>query len=149
MKSISNLNQLLKSMQPKLIVGKFVFCTISNSKLSSLKINPRLLFHEEEGVTLILEKEVADKNKLSYDNIWSLITLNVNSDLAAVGFLAAITPALAQAGISVNVVSAYYHDHLFVPEGKAKKALIKLKELIDISRGQPKLFPKLAKPPSP
>lgn len=76
-----------------------------------------------------MEKEVADENRLPYDSVWSLITLNVNSDLAAVGFLAAITPALAQAGISVNVVSAYYHDHLFVPEGKAKEALKILQKL--------------------
>jgi hypothetical protein len=116
-------------MQPKRVSGKFVFCTVSNSKLSALKITPKLIFQEEEGVTLILEKEVADKNKLSYDKIWSLITLNINSDLSAVGFLAAITPALAQAGISVNVVSAYYHDHLFVPERKEKEAISVLKRL--------------------
>ncbi len=82
-----------------------------------------MLFQEEEGVTVIVEKAVADKSKLSYTQIWSLITLNVDSDLSAVGFLAAITPVLAKAGISVNVISAYYHDHLFVPEGKAKEAI--------------------------
>lgn len=107
-------------MQPKLISGKFTFCTV---KEIPPHIKPKLLFQEEESVTLILEKEVADKNKLSYDSVWSLITLNVNSDLAAVGFLAAITPELAKARISVNVISAYYHDHLFVPEGKAEEAL--------------------------
>ena len=102
-KAISNLNQLLSSMQPKLVPGKYVFCTV---KEVPPHIKPKLIFHEEEGVTLILEKEAADKNKLSYDKIWSLITLNVNSDLSAVGFLAAITKALAEAGISVNAVSA-------------------------------------------
>ena len=126
---ITNLNLLLKSMQPKLVSGKFVFCTIPKNKLLTLKINPLLIFQEEEGVTLIVEKEVADKNKLNYDKIWSLITLNVNSDLSAVGFLAAITPALAKAGISVNVVSAYHHDHLFVPEGKAREATKILQKL--------------------
>ncbi|MBI4980047.1 hypothetical protein HZC30_00650 [Candidatus Woesearchaeota archaeon] len=63
--AISDLNQLLKSMQPKLVSGKYVFCTVPKVKLTSLKITPKLLFQEEEGVTLILEKEVADENKLS------------------------------------------------------------------------------------
>ncbi len=128
-KPITNLNQLLKSMQPKLVSGKYVFCTIPKSKFSTLKLNPKLLFHEEEGVTVIVEKETADKNKLSYDKVWSLITLNVNSDLSAVGFLAAITPALAEAGISVNVISAYYHDHLFVLEEKKEEAMKVLQKL--------------------
>ena len=31
--------------------------------------------------------------------------------------------SLAEAGISVNAVSAFYHDHLFVPEHRADEAL--------------------------
>jgi hypothetical protein len=50
-----------------------------------------------------------------------MITLTVHSSLEAVGFLAA--GRLAEAGISVNAVSAYYHDHLFVAEHRADEAL--------------------------
>jgi hypothetical protein len=46
-----------------------------------------------------------------------------------VGFLAAITGRLADAGISVNPVSAFYHDHLFVPEHKADEALHHLQNM--------------------
>ena len=52
-----------------------------------------------------------------------MITLTVHSSLEAIGFLAAITGRLAEAGISVNAVSAFYHDHLFVPEHRAEEAL--------------------------
>lgn len=125
--TIKDLNELMKNMSPELVKKKLVFCTID--KTADLKILPIMVFREKEGVTLILRKEQADEYKLKYEGIWNMITLNVNSDLEAVGFLAKITEALAKNNISVNTVSAYYHDHLFVLENKSKKALDILKEL--------------------
>ena len=43
-----------------------------------------------------------------------MITLTVRSALAAVGSLAAVTTRLADAGMSVNPVPGYDHDHLRV-----------------------------------
>ena len=62
-----------------------------------------------------------------------MITLSVHSSLEAVGFLAAITARLANAGISVNAVSAFHHDHLFVPEHRASEALRLLQDMQDQS----------------
>lgn len=129
MSGIKNVDVLLKSMKPEHIKGKFVFYSISKEKFINLKIDPLLIFHEKEGVTLILNKASADKMKFSYQNVWALITLTVHSDLAAVGFLAVITKKLAEEGISVNAVSAYYHDHLFVPYEKVESAMKALKEI--------------------
>jgi uncharacterized protein len=56
--------------------------------------------------------------------------LTVHSSLEAVGFLAAITARLAETGISVNAVSAFYHDHLFVPHDRADEALARLQEMM-------------------
>jgi hypothetical protein len=129
MAGISDLKVLLRSMKPKLIDDEFVFCTMHEKRFSELKIKPLLVFKEKEGTTLVLEKEIADANSLPYSGSWALITLTVHSDLQAVGFLAKITEKLAENGISVNVVSAYYHDHLFVPFGKAEKTIQILEEL--------------------
>ena len=60
-----------------------------------------------------------------------MISLTVHSSLDAVGFLAAITTKLAQSGISVNPVSAFYHDHLFVPVNRADEAVSLLREFTD------------------
>ena len=57
------------------------------------------------------------------------ITLNIHSSLEAVGFLAALLPLLAAAGIGVNPVSAYFHDHLFVPAERAEAALAILRRV--------------------
>jgi hypothetical protein len=123
MSGIKNVDVLLKSMKPQQIRGEFVFCTIPIESFSKLNITPLLVFHEKEGVTIILNKESANKMKFSYQHVWAMITLTVHSDLAAVGFLAVITRKLAEKKISVNVVSAYYHDHLFVPYEKAEQAM--------------------------
>lgn len=115
-------------MKPRLIAGRFVFCTIPKGKDSKLKDKAILVFREKEGTTIILEKKIADGNYLAYNGIWAMITLSVHSDLNAVGFLAAITNKLAAKGISVNAVSAYYHDHLFVPFERAKETINLLDE---------------------
>ena len=116
-------------MQPLLEQEVWVFSTISKEKLDSLKLNPLMVFQEKEGITIIIGKKEADLIKLSYNSQWALITLNVQSDLQAVGFLAKITAELAKKNISVNAVSAYYHDHLFVPVEKADEALEILRKL--------------------
>jgi hypothetical protein len=42
-------------------------------------------------------------------------------------WVAALLPTLAAAGIGVNPVSAYFHDHLFVPADRADEALALLR----------------------
>ncbi len=53
----------------------------------------------------------------------------MHSDLQAVGLTAAVATALAEAGISCNVVAAAYHDHLFVPVESASQAIAALRTL--------------------
>ncbi|MHA1587886.1 MAG: ACT domain-containing protein [Candidatus Thorarchaeota archaeon] len=119
----NDLEILLRSMHPRLSEYQFVFCTILPDKLSTLKMEPLFVFREKEGATIIIEKRQADSESLDYDAVWSWISLTVHSSLSAIGFLAAITAKLSENRISVNVVSAYFHDHLFVPQEKASLAM--------------------------
>ncbi len=122
MKGETNLESLLKTMKPKLNKGDFVFCTIKD--LAVVDMNDVLLiFREEEGITIIIKKEIADRLKLDYTFVASWISLTVHSSLEAVGLTAAFSRALADNGISCNVVAAYYHDHLFVNKQDAEKAI--------------------------
>ncbi|MNG35746.1 hypothetical protein D3C84_1225580 [compost metagenome] len=57
------------------------------------------------------------------------ITLQVHSSLAAVGLTAAFASALGQANISCNVIAGYHHDHLFVAQADAERALAVLRQL--------------------
>ncbi|MDZ4877119.1 MAG: hypothetical protein CLLPBCKN_006554 [Chroococcidiopsis cubana SAG 39.79] len=124
----TNLSNLLCSMQPILRQGEYVFCTISHQENRHSNLDPVCLFREDEGLTLILDREQADAVSLSYTSVFCMITLSIHSSLEAVGFLAAITGKLADHNISVNPISAYYHDHLFVPAGRAQEAMELLQE---------------------
>jgi hypothetical protein len=119
----TDLGILLKSMKPVLAEGEFVFCTTSQPLREAVRLEPLGLFQEEEGLTLMLSRERADAAGLPYTAVFRKVTLSVHSSLEAVGFLAAISTRLAAHGISVNAVSAYFHDHLFVPAARAEETL--------------------------
>jgi hypothetical protein len=118
-------------MEPSLSDEEYVFVSMDESLIEELNIDPLLAFKEEEGVTLILDKTTADSHSLEYLSTWSLITLSIHSDLEAIGFIARVSSELAKEGISVNVVSAFYHDHLFVPYDEGHEALEILQALTE------------------
>ncbi len=60
-----------------------------------------------------------------------MITCDVHSSLEAVGFIAAISKSLTERGIGANPVSGFYHDHLFVPDGKEIEAMAALEALAE------------------
>ncbi|WP_223445969.1 ACT domain-containing protein [Pseudomonas sp. BF-R-19] len=124
----TSLATLLRSMSPQLNAGEYVFCTLRDGKLpTELEIVGS--FREQEGLTVILERSRAVKAGFSFDYIAAWITLNVHSALEAVGLTAAFATALSQAGISCNVIAGYYHDHLFVGQADADRALQVLRDL--------------------
>jgi hypothetical protein len=123
------LDALLKNMKPELHPDLFVFCTIAPGEPMPAPIRPLLTFREREGTTLVIRREEAERAGLRHAYASRLITLTVHSALDAVGFLAAITTRLAEAGISVNAVSAFHHDHLLVPADRADQAMAVLRDL--------------------
>jgi hypothetical protein len=125
----TNLSALLRQMTPHLHAEIFVFCSLPLGIPDTLAIQPRCIFQEAEGMTLLVTKAEAITQNWLYTYECRQITLKIHSSLEAVGFLAAITTALAAESISVNPVSAYYHDHLFVPVDQAERAIACLKTL--------------------
>ncbi len=124
----SDLARLVAGMRPELQGGTYVFCTLADGALPA-GVAPLATFREAEGVTAVLRAEEAQAHGLAgvFEAAW--ITLNVHSDLAAVGFLAAVSSALAREGIPCNAMAAFHHDHLFVPVGMAERAMAVLLRL--------------------
>jgi hypothetical protein len=124
----TSLATLLRSMSPQLNVGEYVFCTLCDGQLpAGLDIIGS--FREQEGLTVILERSHAEQAGFRFDYVAAWITLNVHSALEAVGLTAAFATALGQAGISCNVIAGYYHDHLFVGQADAERAMQVLRNL--------------------
>ncbi len=125
MTAIVELDELLRSMQPVLNEGRYVFASVpagTSVQLSQVVASIR----EPEGLSVVLARALAVRLGLSsmFDCAW--ITLTVQSDLSAVGLTAAFADALGRAGISCNVVAGAFHDHIFVPEHQAHAAMATL-----------------------
>lgn len=123
------MEKLLTEMSPELREGEYVFSSISREDLDDLRVDPIGWFREVEGISLILDRAAAQRLGLKQSSTFRMISLNVDSSLEAVGFLAAVTEKLAAAGVSVNAVSAFHHDHLFIPVEKADLAMSLLNDL--------------------
>ena len=141
MTGIVDLSVLLAQMRPALTEGEFVFCTFPDKDVRShLHLAPVGMFVEEEGLTLVIERSVAEGNQIDCSAPFRRIVLTVHSSLEAVGLTAAVATALAECGISANMIAAFHHDHIFVPSDRAEAALAALhacqKEASDMQRGQ-------------
>lgn len=104
-------------------------------------------FREAEGLTVVVQSAFLEKHVLAASSatppllnealrsFWkafaekeelprmSHITMRIHSSLSAVGFTAAFSRALTDAGISCNVFAGYFHDHIFVPAEAQNKAM--------------------------
>jgi hypothetical protein len=125
----TNLSALLASMDPVLADETWVFVTLPLGAAIPPSVTPLMTYAEAEGLTLIVRRDEAEVAGLVHVFPSRRITLNIHSSLEAVGFLAALLPVLAAAGIGVNPVSAYFHDHLFVPAERAHEALGLLRDV--------------------
>lgn len=130
------MDRLLARMRPALRPGTYVFATVEDDGVPADLI-PVMGFREAEGTTLILPEAEAARAGLTSAFPCRWITLRVHSSLAAVGFLAAVTAHLADRGIAVNAVSAFHHDHLFVPAARAEEAMGVLRTLAEHAASGP------------
>jgi hypothetical protein len=129
-KGMSDLNEMLAALAPKPDREDYVFCHLGATDQASLAaLKPFAMVRESEGITLVLDRETAERAELSFEGVFRKITLNVHSSLQAVGLTAAVAGALAEQDISANIIAAYYHDHVFVPSVRAAEALAAIRAL--------------------
>ena len=126
----TDLEELLARMSPRLLDGEFVFLSFADAGYGDrAELEPVAAVREDEGLTLIVPRHLADAHGLVYESVFRAITLEVHSSLDAVGLTAAFSARLAERGISANVVAGFYHDHVYVQRDAAVSALEALEAL--------------------
>jgi hypothetical protein len=80
-----------------------------------------------EITAIVDHSRFQERDALEFARDWKAITIDTALTFEVVGFLAFVSDALAQIGVSVFVVSAYSTDHLLVKERDLNKALSKLR----------------------
>jgi hypothetical protein len=113
---VSDLAGMLAGMAPVLDARRWEFALVAGDPPA----NAFALIREDEGLTAT----IADA-----DGAFARITLMVHSALDGVGLTAAVSGALAEAGIACNVVAGFHHDHLFVPWERRGEALAILSDI--------------------
>lgn len=124
----TDLDTLIASMELQLDPATYVFVT-TKAMPDTAALKPIMMFQEAEGTTFILRQDAAQREGLEGIFPCRRITLNVHSSLEAVGFIARIATELAQAGMGVNPVAGFFHDHLFIAEDRADEAMTILQTL--------------------
>jgi hypothetical protein len=113
----TDLRRLLAGLAPALDARRFTFGLASGFTIDS---DAFAVVREEEATTVV---------RADPEGQWARVTLTVHSSLDSVGLTAAVASALAERGISANVIAAAFHDHLFVPWDRREDALEALKSL--------------------
>ncbi|MDK6486607.1 ACT domain-containing protein, partial [Streptococcus agalactiae] len=68
-------------------------------------------------------------------DIYTRITLRVESSPQAVGLTSAVAQALSARSIPCNVIAGFYHDHIFVPKRMTDDAIELLRDLSKQAQG--------------
>ncbi len=111
----TDLDRLLAGLTPILDPVQYDFETVAHAPPLG---DAFAMIREDEDVTVIRPGKG-----------WARITLGVHSSLAAVGLTARVAEALAERGISANMIAGFHHDHVFVPWERRAEALAILRGL--------------------
>ncbi len=82
-----------------------------------------------ETTCIIDEAKLGSQDFLGFEGDWRMITFDMVLPLSLVGFFAAVSGALAEAGVNIFTVSAYTTDHVFVKNQMLEDAVKTLEKL--------------------
>ncbi len=118
-----DLDYLLREASPVLDPEEYVFLSVAAQYGEHADWQPIASCVEDEGLTLVIRKSIADASAQAYEGVFKRITLQVHSNLNAVGLTATFATRLTEHNISANVIAGYYHDHIFVAAQDAEQAM--------------------------
>ena len=121
--SVTELKAMLVGLDPQLSKRAWCFHHLTDPRF--IPDTAFAVIREEEGASCIIPAEAGPADAVRF----AKITLSIASDLEAVGLTAAVSNALAMAGIACNIIAGHNHDHLFVPWDRREDAMERLTKL--------------------
>jgi hypothetical protein len=85
---------------------------------------------DKDEITVVTKEENAGRLNLIEKNkeIYALIALHVSVPFYSVGFLAAVSKAIADRGVNILIISTYSKDYVLVKKAELETAKIALRE---------------------
>lgn len=127
----TDLDEMLRTLTVSVRPARYTMVTVDGP----VPLGPGIeaVLTEAEGTTVVATVDETERRGWPVEFVASWLTLEVHSALDAVGLTAAISAALAEDGIPVNVLAGYFHDHLLVPADRAAGAVDCLARLAERS----------------
>lgn len=116
------LKRIIEQSKFEIQEGTYIYTKVS--AVPNLK-NHFLVSKDKDEITVVTRDEylgelnIIERNKENY----KLIALNVSVPFYAVGFLATVTYAIAEADMNVLVISTYSKDYILVKQEKLEEAV--------------------------
>lgn len=109
---------------------------LSDNSLSPRMSAPFMIFMDPHEVTLILDEIDLGNMRRGLDgakieNGYRMLTFDIVIELSVVGFMAEISPILADAGVPILPLSAYSRDSLLIKQADLAAALRALGPHVD------------------
>ena len=90
--------------------------------------NAFAVIKDKNETTVVIDQTIIKNNKyiIEIEKNWKLLTFDMILPFGLVGFLATISKILADAGISIFVISSFSTDHILIKKNNFKKAINQL-----------------------
>ena len=124
--TLHELDALLASLRVKRRDGVFTVVELDEAPPD---VDVEASIKEDEGTSYVLRWADAVACGLDPEFRFAWLTLDVESGLESIGLTAAVAGALAENDIACNVLAAFHHDHLLVPERDWSRAAAVLADL--------------------
>ncbi len=121
----SELKQYFKNGRAVVAPGTYAIVKSKRALVNALAV----IKDDRETTCVIDESKLGAQKFLGFEGDWRMITFDMVLPLSLVGFFAAISGALADAGVNLFTISAYTTDHVFVKDQKLETAVKALEKL--------------------
>jgi len=121
----SELKKYFKNGRAIVSPGTYAIVKTTRALINSLVV----VKDDRETTCIIDESKLGTQKFLGFEGDWRMITFDMVLPLSLVGFFAAVSGALADAGVNIFTISAYTTDHVFVKSEKLETAVKALEKL--------------------